>query len=110
MALVPMKQSITVKKPGSVDEWGNPISGSITTYKCRVDEGSELVVKHSGGQTSSETVVAEARIMIDGLADVDYADTVEFTNELNHTISRSPKQIDVKRNIGGDPILTVIHI
>jgi hypothetical protein len=110
MPLIPLKQTITITRSGGVDEWGNTIPTETLTLACRVDEGSQLIVGKSEGTTETKQVVAEAKITLDKLGDVRYTDTIAFTNELGETIERKPKQIDVKRLIGGKPALTVVYV
>jgi len=110
MAVVPLKQTITVRRSGGVDEWGRPLPTQTFTLKCRIDEGSQLTVQHSEGIVQSGTVVAEAKILIDKLADIRYTDEISFTDELGITVTRNPKQIDVKRGLNGKPMLTVVYI
>jgi hypothetical protein len=105
-----MRQTITVNRGGGLDDWGNPMPGEQLTLKCRIDEGSQLRQYRSAGTTSSETIVATARIMLDKLADIRETDTISFTNELGQTIERTPKEINVKRGPSGKPMLTEVII
>lgn len=105
MAILPLKQTVTVTRQGEVDEWGEGGTTETFTLKCRVDEGSELVQNRLG-----EEVVAGASILFGKLVDIRYEDTIEYTNELNITISRSPIRISVTRNIGGKPWLTEVYV
>src|SRR5699024_9973083 len=111
MALIPLKQEVTVKKSDYLNEWGKEVPGDGIVYKCRVDEGSFLVKsKNAGGTTSSKEVVAQARILLDKLADVHEEDTINYTNELGFTISKKPEKINVKRHLNGKPLLTEVYI
>lgn len=106
-----MKQTITVKSASGTDEWGYPIEGTTRTLKCRIDEGTIAVKSKTGGLSrDGEVVVAEARIMLDKLVEIAYTDDISFTNELGTTITRKPKEINVKRNIAGKPILTEVIV
>ena len=104
-----MRQTIHVVRAGGYDDYG-PIPGAEFDLKCRIDEGSHLVVEHSSGTVTGETAVAEARIMLDKLADIKYGDTLSWTNELGVTTSRKPKKIDVKRGNSGKPMLTEVSV
>jgi hypothetical protein len=110
MPIVPMKQTVIRKRGGGLDDWGNPLPAISTTLKCRVDEGSTLTRYMSAGTSSSETVVANARILFDKLADITYDDLIVFTNELGTTIERKPKEINVKRDGSTKPIMTEVFI
>lgn len=110
MAVIAMRQTITVKRSEELDDWGEPIYNEIITLKCRIDEGSQVRQYRSAGTTNSEVVVATARILLDKLADISETDTISFTNELGQTIERTPKEINVKRNVAGKPILTEVIV
>lgn len=110
MPIVPMRQTIMVKRSGGLDDWGNELPASTVTINCRIDEGSQVRQYRSAGTTNSEVVVSTARILIDKLADISETDTIVFTNELGHIIERKPKEINVKRNVAGKPMLTEVII
>lgn len=105
MSLIPLKQTVTVQKPGGLDEWGRPIPGETAEYKCRIDEGAELVRGANG-----EEVVSSARILIAGLVDVAIEDTVTYTNELGDDYSANPIRVNVLRDFSGKPLFTEIRI
>jgi len=112
MAIVPMRQTVNVARTGGLDEWGNDLPAEAFDLKCRVDEGTFLVKSRAGtgGNVSNKEVVTEARILLDGLADVRYGDTITFTNELGQEIKGNPEKIDIKRHINGKPLLTEVYI
>jgi hypothetical protein len=110
MAVIPLRQTITVTPSTTLDDWGNSVEGASYTLKCRIDEGSQLRQYRSAGSTNSEVVVSTARILIDKLAEINETDTITFTNELGHIIERKPKEINVKRNVAGRPMLTEVII
>jgi hypothetical protein len=110
MAILPMKQTVIVKRGGILDDWGNVIPEQTLTLTCRIDEGSQLRSYRSVGMTNSEIVVATARILFDKLADIRETDTLVFTNELGQTFERTPKEINVKRSVGGKPIMTEVIV
>jgi hypothetical protein len=110
MAILPMKQTVTIQRGDTLDEWGNVMPEQTFTLKCRVDEGSTLQVYRSAGTKISETVVASARILFDKLADIRETDTIVFVNELGATIKKNPIEINVKRGANGKPLLTEVVI
>jgi hypothetical protein len=59
--------------------------------------------------TASE-VVSTADIYFDKLADILLTDALEYTNELGITRTYTPLTIEIKRSIGGQPILTVVSV
>lgn len=110
MALIPLKQIITVTRFGDdLDIFGNPVIEETFDVKCRVDEGSFLTNNEESFVTG-KTLVSEAKIIIDKLANIKYSDDIAYTNELNETIVRKPKEIRVKRGISGKPLLTEVFI
>ena len=110
MSVLPMKQTVTIKRGGALDDWGNEVPDATFTLKCRVEEGSRLTAYRSVGLSSNEIIVGTARILFDKLADIRLTDIIIFTNELGITIEKNPKDINVKRNAGGKPILTEVVI
>ncbi|MGM0904261.1 MAG: hypothetical protein ACQEXB_24555 [Bacillota bacterium] len=110
MAVIPMRQTIDVKRSDELDDWGKPVFNEIHTLKCRIDEGTQIRQYRSAGTTNSEIVVATARILIDKLADIRETDVISFTNELGQTIERTPKEINVKRDVAGKPMLTEVIV
>jgi hypothetical protein len=118
MAVLPMKQTVTIIRSGDqtddwLDDWGNPQESESFELKCRIEEGSILTRQMSGtgsGTSSVETIVANARILFDKLADIRQTDTIVFTNELGITIEKNPKEINVKRGASGKPILTEVIV
>ncbi|WP_245415719.1 hypothetical protein [Alteribacter populi] len=89
------------------------LDDGTVSIPARVAEGSNVVVNRSGdgsGTTAGSTQVAQARILLDKLADIRYTDEISFTNELGQTITRKPKEINVKRMLSGKPVLTEIFI
>ena len=110
MAILPMKQTVTINRGDVLDDWGNVTPEQSYTLKCRIEEGVALRSYRSVGMTSSEVVVATARILFDKLADIRTTDTLVFTNELGVTIEKNPIEINVKRGANGKPILTEVVI
>jgi hypothetical protein len=104
MALIPLKQTITVTPPGSDDPW-DPQPSVPYTLKCRVQEGTKLV-RNSNGQE----VISVAQIYLDKLAEITLSDRISYTDENGNVREFIPLAIEVKRNLGGKPILTVINV
>jgi hypothetical protein len=113
MAILPMKQTVTIQRGGALDDWGNAVPGETLTLKCRVEEGTRVTRSLSGtgsGTSTFEIAVGTARILFDKLADIRETDTLVFTNELGITIEKTPKEINVKRGGSGKPILTEVIV
>jgi hypothetical protein len=106
-----MEQRISVVMDSNeLDRWGNPIEEEPIIYDARVDEGSYLVSSKIGGMKSSENVVASVKILLEGLVNIKYTYTISYTNELDETISGNPKQVNIKRMIDGEPVLTEVFL
>lgn len=105
MAIIPLKQTITITKPSGSDGWGGTVPGSEQTYKARVTETTKVVTNKAG-----EEAVATLRIILDKLADVSYDDTITYSNELGVTVERTPLKIEIKRHISGKPLLTEVFV
>lgn len=110
MAIIPLKQTVTVIRAFGFDDWGNQIPGDEEPLAARVDEGYKVVQQRGGSTVRSEEATSTARILFDKLAPINYDDTLRFTNELGETIERKPKEINVKRNVAGKPVLTEVLI
>ena len=114
MAIIPLKQTIVVKRAPSVDDYGDPVNPIPFTLKCRFVEKSELIKKYTSGtganQTMSAEVVANGQIFLNGYADILYTDTIDYTDESGRTRTFSPLKIEPKRNFGGKAILTVVYV
>lgn len=107
MAIIPLRQTITVYKKTGLDEWGNPIESPPITLKCRVDESSHTTSDVQAMQRG-KVLVPEVRILLDKLADIGYDDEIEFTDENGRTIRKKPIRINVKRDFFGKPLLTEV--
>lgn len=106
MALIPLKQTVHINRPGETDEWGEVITEPQRfPVKCRVDERSQVVQNQLGDE-----VVSGAEITFDKLADIRYTDLIEYTNELDVTIKRNPIRIEPVRMINGKATLTAVYI
>lgn len=105
MAIIPLKQTITVTKPGVDTGWGHAEPGEVITLKARVVEETNVVKDRFGREAiSSMTVILEK------LANVSYDDVITYTNELGLTVSRSPLSIEPLRNFSGRALLTKVYV
>lgn len=104
MAIIPLKQSVTIYRPGVEDKWGNASTSTSFTLKCSVNEVTETV----RNQFDKETV-SSMKVMFDKLQDIRYDDEIEYTNELGVTVKRSPIKIEPTR-LNGKPLLTTVYV
>lgn len=105
MALIPLKQSVIVRKKGSEDEWGVVIPGEELTYKARVDN----VVKEVKNRVGKE-VISTAQVWLNKYPSISYEDKFIYTDEHGNTIERLPELIDPIRMINGKPTLTIVYL
>lgn len=114
MAIIPLKQTITVLRSNGKDDYGEPLDPVPFTLKCRFVEKSELIKRYTSGtganQTMSAEVVANGQIFLNGYADILYTDTIEYTDESGRLRTYSPLKIEPKRNFGGKAILTAVYV
>lgn len=113
MAIIPMKQTVTrIRMIG--DEWEGTQTTDRTTLKCRVQEGAKLIRSNASANSAtgiqSSEVVSSAQIYFDKLADVALTDRFEYTNELGISLTWAPITIEVKRDVGGKPMLTIVYV
>lgn len=111
MALIPLNQYVTLYKQSGneLDEWGNPIPADPVVLDARVDEGT-FVTNDKESYVTGKVVVAQVRVLLDGLADISYDDELEFVNELGQSIRRKPLKITIKRDFFGNPNMTEVML
>jgi hypothetical protein len=106
MALIPLKQTVTVTKgTGTYDGWGQPLPAAELTLNARVSEDTAIVTDQAGREA-----IASLRIYLDKLADVSYDDVITYTNELDVTVARKPLKIGIKRGLNGKALLTEVFV
>lgn len=112
MAIIPLKQTARIYRTDNeagLDIYGRPTYLPAVELKCRIDEGSFITTDQESIK-SGGTVIATAKILFDGLADLGYDDELEYTDELNRSVRKKPKQINVKRDISSKPVLTEVFL
>jgi hypothetical protein len=115
MAVLPLKQTVTIKRKGDVDRWGNPIKpDKMINMKCRFEEGAKLTRRTAqqpgATQILSEEVVSSAQIYFDKFADVQLTDELIFKDESGNSRTFIPINIERIRGINGKAILTVVSV
>lgn len=115
MAVIPLKQTVTVRRPGETDRWGNETTPATTfTLKCRVEEGAKLTRRTSqqsgATQTLSEEVVSSAQIYFDKFADIRLTDELLYTDETGNTRTYHPININRTRGLNGKTLLTEVEV
>jgi hypothetical protein len=114
MALIPLKQTVRVVRPGVPDKWGNPTAPTEFTLTCRIVEGVKLTRRTSTTNgaivVDAEEVVSSAQIYFDKLADIQLTDEIYYTDENGNTRLYKPLNIEVKRGLNGKALLTVVNV
>lgn len=107
MAIIPLKQTVTVRKliTGENDGWGEDTWSDPIPYNARATERVEIVTNRLG-----EEVTASVKLLFDKLPDINYEDEITYINELDVKITRSPLSIKPIRMVNGKPTLTAIHL
>ena len=103
--MIPVTDTITVTKATKLDEWGQTVPGRKATVKCRIDQTSKLVRNQDGKE-----VVAIAEILMLGLVQVSYSDTIEWVDEARNKYTWSPLIVAVIRDLNGKPVLTKVVV
>lgn len=85
MAIIPLKDEVTLTPPGAVDAWGNATGGTPVTHDARIDEKSKLVRNQNGDE-----VVSNTQILIDKIVAVDYDYDVTYTDATGNTVTKKP--------------------
>lgn len=107
MAIIPLKQTITVRKliksdndGWETEDWSEPIP-----YKVRATEKVEIIMNPLG-----EEKTASVKLLFDKLPDIAYTDEITYENELGVKITRAPLSIKPIRMVNGKSTLTAVHL
>lgn len=110
MAIIPLKQTVKrYRNQGDLDIWGKPQETEIVELKCRAEEGSHTTVDRQS-QTQGATIVVDLKLVLDKLADIDYRDELEYVNEAGTAHRGKPRNITIKRDFTGKPLLTWVYV
>jgi hypothetical protein len=130
MALIPLKEIVKITKEtlttnGTIqlDDWGQPITnidsldsdvslqshsainGEPLEYKCRIDELTNITKNQFG-----QEVVSNTRILIEGVADIDYGDKVTYTDANGVERTYKPIKISIIKDISSKPLFTEVEL
>jgi hypothetical protein len=105
LAIVPMKDTVTIVKSGGVDGWGEPIPGETITTKGRVSEKTTMVVNQNG-----EEIKSRYSILLPPKVIVEYGDEVSFVSSSGATITGNPESISAVKNFGGKVIFRKVNL
>lgn len=115
MPIVPMKQTIIWVKATTTNKFGDPSGPPIQVeMRCRFVEKQEVVRAYSAGVSNNQALasdlVSTAQIFLDGFVEVDFEDTLLYTDEAGKERSYKPMKREVKRDFGGKALLTVVYV
>lgn len=105
MAIIPLKDSATITRYSTLDDWGQPTTGTPTTYKCRIDEGTRLTRDQNG-----QEVVSNTRILFDKNVAVDYDDDLTWVDSAGVTRTHKPIRISTKKSLASKVLLTEVEL
>lgn len=106
MALIPLKQTVTITPAGGFDpDYNMPIPGVPYTMRCRFQEGVKLVRNQYGAEA-----VSVGTFYFDKLADIGLDAKLTYINEFGDETTYDPLTIGVKRMLSGRPILTEVDV
>lgn len=94
---------------GELNIWGKPETMEITELKCRAEEGSHTTTDRQS-QVQGATVVVDLKLVLDKLADIAYTDELEYVNEAGTVYKGKPRNITIKRDFTGKPLLTWVFV
>ncbi|MBC9785863.1 hypothetical protein H1S01_15360 [Heliobacterium chlorum] len=103
--MIPMKQTVTIRKAGDLDIWGKPLYGEPTVYPCRIDASNKRVQ-----QVNGQEAIATATILIKSLIPVGLSDQIEWSDELTQMYCKPPLTITVIRDFSGKPLFTQVVV
>ena len=105
MSIIPLRQTVTVYKPGEKDRWHDPEDYTSEELPARVDEKTKVVTNQAG-----EEVVTSLEIVLDGLADIGYSDEIKYVDEFDRETRRKPVTVEPVRNLAGKAFFTVVYL
>ena len=106
MALIPLKQSVTVTPASSeTDRFNRPVMGEPYTLKARVHDEIKTVQSVEGKE-----VVSTCTIFLDKNAKVTAKDKITYKDDDGVTRAYTPISVGTKRHINGKPILKVVYV
>jgi hypothetical protein len=114
MALIPMKQTVTIVPAATTNDWGEVVPGTPYTLKCRISEGAKMVRNTSSASgihgVAAEEVVLVAQVYLDKFVNIHPDDIIEYTDEAGNKRSYTPLNIERKYGLNGNCLLTVVSV
>jgi hypothetical protein len=104
-SLIPLKDEVVIAKVTGLDDYGQPIFGVSTTYKCRIDEGTKLTRNQQGSE-----VISAAQILLSGGVAVGYNDVLIFVDAGGEQRAANPIRISTVKDISSKPLFTKVEL
>lgn len=102
LGFLPMPHKVTIERATNLDDWGIAVAGvQSETVNARV---SYNIKKETISVASGEAIVFTARMLLEGLPEVDYVDYINFTDERGKSFKRQPLEVDYKFDLSGSAI------
>jgi hypothetical protein len=101
LGFLPMPHKVTIEKAGTLDDWGIAVAGQSQTVNARVSYNTR---KESITVASGETIVFTAKVILEGLPEVDYEDYINFTDERGKSFKKQPLEVDYKFDLSGSAV------
>lgn len=112
MALIPLKDTATIVRvelnpdgTPKLDDWGQPIPGTPTEYRCRIDEGTRLTRDQNGRE-----VVTNTQIIYEKIVAVGYDDDIKWTDAGGVERTAKPIRIGYVKDFGGKVLFTEVEL
>ncbi|MDQ0154914.1 hypothetical protein [Robertmurraya andreesenii] len=115
MAIIPLKQTVTIKRKGETDRWGNEVTPPVEfTLNCRMEEGAKLTRRTSSldgaNSVTSAEVVSSAQLLFDKFVDIRLTDELYYTDESGNERKYLPLNINRIRGLNGKTLLTEVEV
>jgi hypothetical protein len=100
-----LKDEVVIAKVTGLDDYGQPIFGQSTTYKCRIDEGTKLTRNQQGSE-----VISAAQILLSGGVAVGYNNVFIFVDAGGEQRAANPIRISTVKDISSKPLFTKVEL
>lgn len=104
-SLIPLKDEVVIAKVTGLDDYGQPIFGESTIYKCRIDEGTKLTRNQQGSE-----VISTTQVLISGGVAVGYNDVLIFTDFGGEQRAAHPLRVSAIKDISSKVLFTKVEL
>lgn len=107
LGFVPMPHKVTILTAGALDDWGISSEGKSTTVNARVSYNTK---KDAITVASGDSITFTARMLLEGLPDVEYEDYIVFVDERGKSFKKQPLEIDYKYDLSGSAVAVAVTV